>query len=196
MSSTEEKVDPHILKRFKLHSLKGVGAYGIVWRAIDRVTDKQVAIKKCYDIFLSQEDTCRMYREIILLHIIEHKNVVKMIDVIPALNEKDIYLIFEYVSADLHQVIQLDILGEPHFQFIIYQILCCLKYLHSGKVIHRDLKPSNILIDSDCNIKVADFGQARSMRTQGSTEDTELSKMSGYIATRWYRAPEIVFEDN
>lgn len=63
----------------------------------------------------------------------------------------------------------------------------CLKYIHSGGLIHRDLKPSNILIDSECRIKIADFGLARL-----ATEIDETTVMTEYVATRWYRAPEIL----
>jgi len=192
--STEERLDPHIIKRFNIHCLKGVGAYGVVWKATDRQTNRVVAIKKCYDIFLSQEDSCKIYREIMLLNIIRHPNVTRMIDLIPSLNEKDIYIIFEYIESDLHNVIKLGLLGPIHWEYITYQIVSCLNFLHSGEVIHRDLKPSNILIDENCHIKVADFGQARTLQSNFEQLHTEL--MTGYIATRWYRAPEIVFEDN
>ena len=194
--SMEKSLEEHIKKRFIVYSHIGGGAYGVVWRAIDRTTGLQVAIKKCFDIFTSKEDTEKLYREITLLRRLNHKNIVQLIDVIRAFNQKDIYLIFEFVDTDLHQVIKLDILNTSHHEFIIYQILCCLKYLHSGGILHRDLKPANILIDSDCNVKVADFGQARTLKTLGAREVIASSVMSGYIATRWYRAPEIVFEEN
>ena len=64
-----------------------------------------------------------------------------------------------------------------------------LKYLHSADLIHRDLKPSNMLINSDCLMKLADFGLARSI----AEENGETPLVSDYIATRWYRAPEILF---
>jgi mitogen-activated protein kinase 15 len=66
-----------------------------------------------------------------------------------------------------------------------------LMYMHSGGLVHRDLKPSNILLDSDCLAKLADFGLARSVATvnQGSGE---AAVMTEYVATRWYRAPEIL----
>lgn len=73
--------------------------------------------------------------------------------------------------------------------YIIYQILKALKYIHSAEIIHRDLKPSNILLDSDCNVKVADFGLARSV-LQDQPEDNAI--LTEYVATRWYRAPEIL----
>ncbi len=86
-------------------------------------------------------------------------------------NHKDIYLVFEYVQSDLYKVIKHSEISEIHIKFIIYQVLCCLKYLHSGGIVHRDLKPANILIDDACRIKVADFGQARSVLTFGDKGD-------------------------
>lgn len=65
-----------------------------------------------------------------------------------------------------------------------------IKYLHSAEIIHRDLKPSNILLDSECNVKVADFGLARFMM-EGDCE-ADPTVLTEYVATRWYRAPEIL----
>lgn len=67
------------------------------------------------------------------------------------------------MDTDLHAVIRANILEEIHKQYIIYQTLKALKYLHSGELIHRDLKPSNILLNSECLAKLADFGLARSV---------------------------------
>lgn len=64
-----------------------------------------------------------------------------------------------------------------------------LKYIHSAELIHRDLKPSNILLDAECNVKVADFGLARSLNENDDEQPTVLTE---YVATRWYRAPEIL----
>lgn len=65
--------------------------------------------------------------------------------------------------------------------------------MHSGELIHRDLKPSNILLNSECHAKVADLGLARSINCPKETNEQVLTE---YVATRWYRAPEILLGSN
>src|ERR1700748_3029037 len=88
-------------------------------------------------------------------------------------------------------------LTDAHFQSFIYQILCGLKYIHSANVLHRDLKPGNLLVNADCELKICDFGLARGYTPGGGTEDKSAKAgnagfMTEYVATRWYRAPEIM----
>ena len=71
----------------------------------------------------------------------------------------------------------------------MYQLFKSLKYIHSGGLIHRDLKPSNMLLNKDCQMRLADFGLARLLK---ENKDGEFPLVSDYIATRWYRAPEIL----
>src|SRR5271168_1949795 len=80
-------------------------------------------------------------------------------------------------------------LTDAHFQSFLYQTLCGLKYIHSANVLHRDLKPGNLLVNADCELKICDFGLAR-----GFSIDPEENAgyMTEYVATRWYRAPEIM----
>lgn len=99
---------------------------------------------------------------------------------IRAENDRDIYLVFDYMETDLHAVIRANILEDIHKQYIIYQTLKCLKYMHSADVLHRDLKPSNLLLNAECHIKVADFGLARSI---ASTEDDTPPMLTDYVAT-------------
>src|SRR3954468_21220094 len=102
----------------------------------------------------------------------------------------EVYLVQELMEADLHQIIRSgQPLTEAHFQSFIYQILCGLKYIHSANVLHRDLKPGNLLVNADCELKICDFGLAR-----GFSADPEENAgyMTEYVATRWYRAPEIM----
>lgn len=112
---------------------------------------------------------------------------------IRAENDRDIYLVFDFMETDLHAVIRAKILEEVHNQYIIYQCLKSLKYMHSAHLLHRDLKPSNLLLNSDCHVKVADFGLARSLDV---TDPDNTPLLTDYVATRWYRAPEILLGSN
>ena len=94
----------------------------------------------------------------------------------------------ELMETDMHRVIRTQELSDDHCQYFIYQTLRALKAMHSANVLHRDLKPSNLLLNANCDLKVCDFGLARSA---ASVEDNS-GFMTEYVATRWYRAPEIM----
>jgi serine/threonine protein kinase len=110
----------------------------------------------------------------------------------------------ELTETDLHNVIKRKtILKDIHKQYIMYQLLKATKYLHSANVIHRDQKPSNILLNQECHMKLCDFGLARSLTHESMHEGGVNGVGSGsvgvhnpalteYVATRWYRAPEIL----
>ncbi|GKT27528.1 Kinase, CMGC MAPK [Aduncisulcus paluster] len=185
-------VDKHILKRYQLISKIGKGAYGIVYKAKDRETSKLVALKKCIGVFENGTDAQRAYREVFYLKSLRHVNIISLLNIHTADNNRDLYLVFPYFPSDLHAVIRSDILQDIHIQYIIYQLFISVYYIHSGSVLHRDLKPSNILIDSDCAIKICDFGLARSVSQAFSGDSVPASLMTDYVATRWYRPPEIL----
>ena len=100
-------------------------------------------------------------------------------------------VIQELMETDMHRAIRTQDLSDDHAQYFIYQTLRALKALHSADVIHRDLKPSNLLLNANCDLKVCDFGLARSVKT-AEPSGTETGFMTEYVATRWYRAPEIM----
>jgi len=185
-----EEIDSNVLRKFEISHRVGRGAYGIVWEATSKKTGHIVALKKIFDAFQNNTDAQRTFREIMLLQSLKHPNIIKLINVYRAINDRDIYLTFEYMETDLHSTIRANILQEIHQKYIFFQILCCMKYLHSAQLVHRDMKPSNVLINSDCLVKVCDFGLARSLTSKGAANSQVLTD---YVATRWYRAPEILF---
>ncbi|PWZ17158.1 Mitogen-activated protein kinase 1 [Zea mays] len=101
----------------------------------------------------------------------------------------DVYIAYELMDTDLHQIIRSNqALSEEHCQYFLYQILRGLKYIHSANVLHRDLKPSNLLLNANCDLKICDFGLAR------TTSETDF--MTEYVVTRWYRAPELLLNSS
>ncbi|KAM6896391.1 mitogen-activated protein kinase 11 isoform 1-T1 [Lycodopsis pacificus] len=194
----------------------GSGAYGSVCSAYDVVSRQKVAVKKLSRPFQSLIHSRRSYRELRLLKHMKHENVIGLLDVFtPAAALEDfneLYLVSNLMGADLNNIVKFQRLSDEHVQFLIYQLLRGLKYIHSAGLIHRDLKPSNVAVNEDCELRVRpifslnlrilhpnlstpqvkkncppvlqilDFGLAR------QTDD----EMTGYVATRWYRAPEIM----
>jgi serine/threonine protein kinase len=177
--------------RYKILEVIGKGSYGVVCAAIDTHTGGKVAIKKIHDIFEHISDAIRILREVKLLRLLRHPDIVeiKRIMLPPSKREfKDIYVVFELMESDLHQVIKAnDDLTREHQQFFLYQMLRALKFMHTANVYHRDLKPKNILANANCKLKVCDFGLARV-----AFNDTPTTTFwTDYVATRWYRAPEL-----
>merc|ERR1712209_260773 len=167
----------------------GSGAYGQVCSASDSEQQHQtpkVAIKKLARPFQSAIHAKRTYRELRMLKHMRHENIIGLLDVFtPAsclTDFNDVYLVTPLMGADLNNIVKTQKLSDDHVQFLVYQILRGMKYVHSAGIIHRDLKPSNIAVNEDCELKILDFGLAR------PTEN----EMTGYVATRWYRAPEIM----
>lgn len=145
----------------------GSGSYGYVVEAIQKSTGQKVAIKRVNNLFEDLIDCKRILREISLLTIIDHVNLIKIIDIVEPkdwVNFDTIYLVFEYCQSDLKKLFKSPIhLELVHIQTLTYNILIGIKYLHSAEVLHRDLKPANVLINEDCSVKICDFGLARSV---------------------------------
>lgn len=159
----------------------GMGAFGLVCSAMDKLTGQNVAVKKIMKPFSTPVLAKRTYRELKLLKHLRHENLITLDDIFLSPLE-DIYFVTELQGTDLHRLLTLRPLEKQFIQYFTYQILRGLKYVHLAGVIHRDLKPSNILINENCDLKICDFGLARIQDPQ----------MTGYVSTRYYRAPEIM----
>uniref|UniRef100_A0A250YI26 Stress-activated protein kinase JNK n=1 Tax=Castor canadensis TaxID=51338 RepID=A0A250YI26_CASCN len=176
-----------VLKRYQNLKPIGSGAQGIVCAAYDAILERNVAIKKLSRPFQNQTHAKRAYRELVLMKCVNHKNIIGLLNVFTpqkSLEEfQDVYIVMELMDANLCQVIQME-LDHERMSYLLYQMLCGIKHLHSAGIIHRPLKPSNIVVKSDCTLKILDFGLARTACTN--------FMMTPYVVTRYYRAPEVI----
>ena len=176
--------------RYDVLDVVGQGAYGVVCAAHDSIAGEAVAIKKIANAFEHATYTKRTLREIRLLRLLRHDNIVRLKTLLPPVKSdgfRDLYIISDLLETDLSSVIKSpQPLSDEHVQFFIYQVLRGVKFLHtcSPPVTHRDLKPRNLLVNSNCDLKICDFGLART--------NTEKEFMTEYVVTRWYRAPELL----
>lgn len=192
-TEVQKGLEFEIDEKYKILEIVGRGAYGVVVAAQIKGTDKMVAIKKISKAFEHKIFAKRTLRELKILRNLNHENILNITTLILPKSRQDfndIYIVTELVEGDLYSIIKSSQkFEEDHVKFIIYQILRALKYQHSGKVLHRDLKPRNILISSVCEVRVCDYGLAR-LYNDDSRAKTE--NLTDYVATRWYRAPELL----
>ncbi|KAI2820860.1 hypothetical protein CBS147343_553 [Aspergillus niger] len=184
------KISFNVSDQYEIQDVIGEGAYGVVCSAIHKPSGQKVAIKKITP-FDHSMFCLRTLREMKLLRYFNHENIISILDIQRPRNYEsfnEVYLIQELMETDMHRVIRTQDLSDDHCQYFIYQTLRALKAMHSANVLHRDLKPSNLLLNANCDLKVCDFGLARSA---ASTDDNS-GFMTEYVATRWYRAPEIM----
>ncbi|CAH8508527.1 unnamed protein product [Schistosoma rodhaini] len=176
----------------------GFGAFGVVWLVVDPRTGDQVALKRIPNIFESIVSAKRAYRELKLLFSSRHSNIVRLIDVVKVSNFSlfsEVSVLFEYMDTDLHKIIvSTQYLSLEHVKLFVYQILRGLKYLHSAGVIHRDLKPGNLLVNSDCLLKICDFGLARSVPS--FDVESPSNPLTLEVVTQFYRPPELLLGSN
>ncbi|XP_055879191.1 cyclin-dependent kinase-like 1 isoform X2 [Biomphalaria glabrata] len=166
----------------------GEGSYGVVFKCRNRETSQLVAIKKFVE---SEEDPLIKkiaMREIRMLKQLKHPNLVNLIEVFR--RRKRLHLVFEYVDHTVLNELDRHPKGVPEklVQRIIYQTLLAVNFCHQHNTIHRDVKPENILINRQGQVKLCDFGFARVLTGPGG-------EYTDYVATRWYRAPELLVGD-
>ena len=179
-------------KKYKVLNIVGEGAYGIVYKCQNKETNEIVALKKFKET--SDEQVIKtMKRELEMLKKIKHENIVEFKEYF--IYKKNLYLVFEFVEKNLLELLQESPngLSQSTIKYIIYQLIKAIKYLHSKNIIHRDIKPENLLINSDLKLKLCDFGFARNIKL--NSDNNNISIMTDYVATRWYRAPELLLTE-
>jgi len=182
----EFEVGPRYMKL----AFVGEGAYGMVVSATDTISNQRVAIKKISP-FEHQTYCQRTLREIKILTRFKHENVIDIRDILRSKcldAMKDVYIVQCLMETDMYKLLKTQKLSNDHVCYFLYQILRGLKYIHSANVLHRDLKPSNLLLNTTCDLKICDFGLAR----VADPEHDHTGFLTEYVATRWYRAPEIM----
>lgn len=179
--------------RYRVDKVIGEGAYGVVVSAIDSVTGDKVAVKRIKKVLHTDAMATRILRELKFLRLLNaHENIVSVKDVlIPSHYDKfnDVFVVMELMPTDLGRLIRSKtILSEQHIKLLMFQLLRGVHFLHQAKVYHRDLNPANILVNTDCQLRICDFGLAR---VEFQRND-DLLFWTDYVATRWYRAPELI----
>lgn len=171
------------MNRYRIIKTVGDGTYGSVLQAINKKTNQLVAIKKMKKKFYSWEE-CVKLREVQSLKKLNHPNIVKLKEVIRENDE--LFFVFEFLDKNIYELTkeQKKFLPEASIRKYTYQIVAGLAYMHKHGFFHRDMKPENLLLGSDDNCKIADFGLAREVRSRPPYTD--------YVSTRWYRAPEVL----
>jgi mitogen-activated protein kinase 15 len=150
-------------------------------------------IKRNLEILTNKSESERILKEILLFeNFTKNKNILKLLNVIKPKQDIDVYYIFEFIEANLSNVISSKILTKIHIKYIIYQLLKAIRYIHSADVIHRDLSSNNILIDRDSLIKISDFSFAISLNDQSENNFS----VSDFVQSRYNRAPELLLSAN
>ena len=171
-------------KLFKIEE----GTYGVVYKAKDKVTGEIVALKM---LKLDREEEgfpITALREIHTLKRCKHKNIVDLREVVVGKDRKSIFIVMEYVDTDLKTLLlqrKSASFSIKEIKLMMKQILEAAYEMHSNWIIHRDLKATNLLVTSNGEIKVADFGLARNF-------GSPLGSMTPLVVTLWYRSPELL----
>ncbi|XP_022087407.1 cyclin-dependent kinase-like 4 [Acanthaster planci] len=176
------------MEKYENLGLVGEGSYGMVMKCRHKETNQTVAIKK----FIESEDDKMVkkiaLREVRMLKQLRHENLVNLIEVFR--RKKRLYLVFEFVDHTILDELERypNGLDENVVRRCMWQVLKGIDFCHNHNIIHRDIKPENILVSKSGIVKLCDFGFARTIAGPGEI-------YTDYVATRWYRAPELLVGD-
>nr|XP_017221605.1 PREDICTED: cyclin-dependent kinase F-4-like [Daucus carota subsp. sativus] len=170
------------MEKYKIIKEVGSGSFGSVFKAMNTQSGEVVALKRLNKEFHSWEE-CLNLREVKSLKKMRHANIVKLKEIIGENNF--LFFVFEYMDCNLYQFMSTRTkpFSETEIRNWCFQVFQGLAYMHERGYFHRDLKPENLLVNGDI-MKIADLGLAREINSS--------PPYSEYVATRWYRAPEIL----
>lgn len=179
-SGTDES--PHV-GNYRLLKTIGKGNFAKVKLARHIPTGREVAIKIIDKTQLNPSSLQKLYREVRIMKILNHPNIVKLFEVIET--EKTLYLVMEYASGGevFDYLVAHGRMKEKEARAKFRQIVSAVQYCHQKHIVHRDLKAENLLLDADMNIKIADFGF--------SNEFTVGGKLDTFCGSPPYAAPEL-----
>ncbi|CAH8462225.1 unnamed protein product [Schistosoma intercalatum] len=175
------------LSSYKIYEKLGEGTYATVYKGYSLVSKQLVALKRIR-MKKSEGAPCTAIREISLLRGLNHANIVKLHDVI--YEAGSLTLVFEYGGSDLKSYMRMHNNRLPMniVRLFTFQIFRGLEYCHARQILHRDLKPQNLLISKTGDLKLADFGLARS-------QSVPIRTYSSEVVTLWYRPPDVLLGD-
>eukprot|EP01065_Artemidia_motanka_P049368 TRINITY_DN815_c1_g1_i1.p1 TRINITY_DN815_c1_g1~~TRINITY_DN815_c1_g1_i1.p1 ORF type:complete len:498 (+),score=131.18 TRINITY_DN815_c1_g1_i1:79-1494(+) len=219
----DSEIDRRVARKYRIHGKPvGQGSYGTVWKATRNGANRSGtehhfwALKKCHDPFRNAHDAQGMFREVMVLRALKHENIVRLKEVLRDSSDKDLYLVFEYVDTTVLRIIESGGLSDQHRACIMHQLLNAVQYIHSAELVHRDIKPANMLISGNCQLRLADFGEARSLITQAElvldvsimahgmsspgalmvAPPSQVGGMTECGFTLWYNPPEVIVGSN
>jgi len=191
---------PRILAPLELHDVDiykkqkqvGQGTYGSVFVGAHKETGEIVALKR---INTEQEENgfpITAIREVKILKALSHDNIVDLKEIVTSKEQgcnfpKNVFMVFEYLEYDLTGILETPEirLTQDHVKSWSKQLLSGVHYMHKQKVIHRDLKASNLLVNKKGELKIADWGLARSW-------NSDMKRLTNRVITLWYRPPELL----
>ena len=174
------------MNKYEVQGIVGEGAYGVVLKCRNKETAEIVAIKKFKENDDDEILRKTTLREVKILRMLRHNNIVSLKEAFK--RKSKLYLVFEYVEKNLLEVLEEEPGGlDPEMvRVYIFQLVQAIHWCHSNSVIHRDIKPENLLINvRSKTLKLCDFGFARTLAKPNE-------ELTDYVATRWYRAPELL----
>ncbi|CAD8164080.1 unnamed protein product [Paramecium pentaurelia] len=175
------------MNKYEIMGVVGEGAYGIVLKCRNKETNECVAIKKFKETEDDEAVKKSIQREVKMLRMLKHPNIIQLKE---AFKKKGkIFLVFQFVDRNLLELLEeRKTLDQNSIKRVILQLVLAVHTCHSVGIAHRDIKPENLLIDNELNLKLCDFGFARTIQSQ--------EQLTDYVATRWYRSPELLISNN